>query len=104
RARRLLRDRGARAGIEAAPAGRNVPALRREPDASRLRRVRRRPSGTGLASLLARRGDGRSPLAAVPVRLAVGARPDGAARGDDAARALGWLGARALHERERETR
>ncbi len=91
-----------------------VPALRRlppgqrfvpfdvSPDASRLRRVRRRQPGAGLASLrAARRPAG---IDAVPVRVAVGARPDGAHRGDDAARALERLEARAVHEREHEAR
>src|SRR4030095_4338980 len=40
----------------------------------------------------------------VPLRLAGGARPDGAHRGNEAPRALEWLGARAVHEREHEAR
>ena len=100
RAGRLLRDRGARSGAAAASARRDVPALRREPDPRRARRVRRGSAGPGLASLLDRRRQGRALLAAVPLRVAVGARPDGAARRDDAARALERLAARAVHERE----
>ena len=42
RARRLLRDRGARPAVETASAGRAVPAVRRQPDAPGIRRVRRR--------------------------------------------------------------
>ena len=40
----------------------------------------------------------------VPLRVAGGARPDGAARRDDAARALERLEARAVHEREHQAR
>jgi SAM-dependent methyltransferase len=65
--------------------------VRREPDASRVRRDRRRHPVVDLSSLLDRRWHGPGPLAAVPLRLAVGARPHGAARGDDAPRALGRL-------------
>ena len=43
-------------------------------------------------------------LGAVPLRVAVGARPHGPARGDDAARALGRLAARAVHGGERGAR
>src|SRR5204863_39820 len=85
-------------------ARRHAPALRREPEARRLRRVRRRPPGPGLAPLLDRGRQGRGLLAALPVRVAVGARPDGAARGDDPARALRRLEARAVHERECQAR
>ena len=104
RAGRLLRDRGARPGAAAASARRDVPPLRREPGAPRVRRVRRGSTGPRLASLLGRRRQGRGLLAPVPLRLAVGARPDGAARRDDAARALERLAARALHEREHQAR
>ena len=92
-----------------------VPGLRRLPPGETYqlfdvspghvgRRVRRGPSGPSLAPLLDRGRPGRGLLAAVPVRVAVGARPDGAARGDDAAGALRRLEARAVHEREREAR
>ena len=57
----------------------------------RLRRIRRRPTGPDLAPLLDRGRQGRRDLAAVPLRMAVGARPHGAAGRDDAARALGRL-------------
>ena len=47
-------------------------------------------------------GRARDPLVAAPLRVAVGARPHGAARRDDAARAVERLGPRALHRREPE--
>ncbi len=43
---------------------------------------------------------GRALLVSVPLRLALRARPDGAARRDDAARAMGRVDEGALHERE----
>ena len=49
-------------------------------------------------------GSARASLGAVPLRVAGGARPDGAARRDDAARALERLDARAVHEREHDAR
>ena len=52
-------------------------------------------AGPRLPPLLDRGRRDRGPLAAVSLRLAVGARPHGAARRDDAARALGGLAARA---------
>ena len=91
-------------GLETASARRAVPAVRRQPDTPRLRRVRRGAAGIDLAPLLDRGGQGRGPLAAVSLRLAVRARPDGAARGDVAPRALGRLGEGAVHERERQAR
>ena len=51
-----------------------------------------------------RRRQSRAQLGSLPVRVARGARPDGAARRDEAARALERLEARAVHERERPAR
>ena len=48
--------------------------------------------------------DDRGGLDPVPLRVAGGARPDGAPRRHDAPRALERLAARALHEREQAAR
>ena len=90
RARRLLRDRGRRSGAAAAPARRDVRPFDVSADAPRLRRVRRREPG--LISHHYWLVDGQLELVdAVPLRLAVRARPDGAARRDDAReRWSGW--------------
>ena len=68
------------------------------------RRVRRREPGPDLAPLLAGRRTARAQLGPVPLRLAGRARPDGAARRDDAARPLERLEARAVHQREPQAR
>ena len=93
-----------------------VPRLRRLPPGERFQPFAVSPTHLGFDEYdVARQGlishhywieDGgiEVHLAAVSLRLAVRARPDGAARGDVAPRALGRLGAGALHEREREAR
>ena len=88
-------------GAPAAPARRDVPCVPRERDEVGLRRVRRRETGADVAPLRARRRASRTPVDPVPLRVARGARPDGGARRHDAARALGRMEARAVHERER---
>ncbi len=86
------------------PPGETFQLFDVSPGTSRVRRDRRREPAPRLAPLLDRGRQGRDPVAAVPLRVALGARPHGAARGDDAARALGGLAAPAVHEREREAR
>jgi SAM-dependent methyltransferase len=61
RARRVFRDRGRGSGAAAAPTGRDRPAVHRDPDPSRLRRVRRRVAAPDLPSLLG----GRRPAVSV---------------------------------------
>lgn len=73
-------------------------------DAPRLRRVRRRPAGPRLTPVVDRGRQGRRLFAAVSLRVAVGARLDGKARRDGAARALERLEGRAVHERQHEAR
>ena len=67
---------------------------------ARLRRVRHRQPGPGLAPLLDGGRPVPRPVGAVSLRLAGRARPDGEAGRDDAARALERLEAGAVHERE----
>ena len=98
RARRLLRDRGRRPGPAAAAARRALPGLRRQ----------RRPRSASTSTTSRRRAclaplraptttAARACLGAVPLRVAGRARPDGADRRHAPARALGGLGARAVH-------
>ena len=68
------------------------------------RRVRRREPGRDLAPPRTRWRQGRARLDALPLRLARGVRPDGSARRDDVARAVEWVEAGALHERQRQAR
>ena len=49
-------------------------------------------------------GRARAPLGSLPVRVALGARPDGTARRDEAARALERVEAGAVHERQPQAR
>ena len=72
--------------------------LRPERHACRHRRVRRRHAAARLASLHAVRRSLGARFRAFPRRLAGRARPDGPARRDDAARALGRLEPRAVHK------
>ena len=93
-----------------------VPELRRLPPGETFhvfdgeerplgdRRVRRREPGAGLPSPGGRGRHARALLDALPVRVARGARPDGAARRDDAARTLERVEARAVHERQPQAR
>ena len=71
---------------------------------SRSRRARLRNAAARLPPLLARRRRVAQTVRAVPLGLAGGARPDGAAGRDGAARALGGLGPLAVHRREHEAR
>ena len=61
-------------------------------------------AGPHVPSLHDRRRQARARLDSLPLRVALGARPDGAACRDAAPRALERLAARAVHEREREAR
>src|SRR4029077_4352018 len=79
-ARWLLRDRGRYPAAPTAPAGRDGAAFLGHPGATRFRRVRHREPGPRLVPLLARRQRTRPVLAAVSLRLAGRAGPDGAAR------------------------
>ena len=78
--------------LQRLPPGGDGAGLHAEPDAARLRRVRRRLAGADLAPLLGCGRRLRGVLDPVPLRVAGGARSDGAARRDDAARALGATG------------
>ena len=80
RARRLLRDRGGGAGSAAAAAGRDRPAVHVSP--TQLGFDEYDVAAQGLIShhYRRRRRHGRGGLDPVPLRVAVGARPDGAAR------------------------
>ena len=91
-------------GLQEAPARRDLPRLPREREQMGIRRVRRRESRPHLPSFRDRRRKSRAPLDSLPVRVALGARPDGAARRDDAARALERVEAGAVHERQRQAR
>ena len=66
--------------LQRAAARRDDARLPRGRDALGHRRVRRREAGAHLASLRARRRALRARVDAVPLRVAVRARPDGAAR------------------------
>ena len=93
-----------------------VPQLQRLPPGETVRPFALTPTHLGFDEFdVARQGlishhyelvDGawRSALGPVPLRLAVRARPDGAARGDDARGALGRLAPRAVHERQHQAR
>ena len=94
-----------------------VPALRRLPPGETVRAFAVTPTYVAfeeftdmteaqivLAPLLGRRRQARDLLGGLSLRVAVGARPDGADRRPDGARALERLDARALHGREHVTR
>ena len=82
-------------GVAAVAARRDVSPLRRQCRTSRLRRIRRRAARPDLTPLLPWRGRIRDLPGSLC--LAIGARPDGAAGWDDAARALERLEARTVH-------
>ena len=67
-------------------------------------RIRRREPGARLPPLHGHRRQVRAAIDSIPLRVAVGAGPHGAARGNDPPRALVKLEARALHEREHQAR
>ena len=94
-----------------------VPELRRLPPGETFRAFHVSPTRLGFDEYDVARAGPRSRTTtgsstagssavsvAVPLRLAGRARPDGAARRDDAARAVERLEARAVHEREHEAR
>ena len=102
RAGRLLRRRGAGPRLQRLPPGETFQPFDVSPthlgfDEYDVATRVSSPTTTGS------RTAGRGPVALVPLRVAVGARPHGAARRDDAARALGGLDAPSLHERERRS-
>ena len=96
----MLRDRGERAGSPATPSRRDRASVPGHRNPTRLRRVRHRTARPRLTSLLDRRRRAQGERRALPLRVAVRARPDGAARRHGPARALQRLAARALYERK----
>jgi hypothetical protein len=79
-----LRDRGRGTAVAAAAARRERQDVQPDADAPRLRRVRRRGAGAYLTPLRVGRGSMAVGIGSVPLRLAVRARFDGEAGGDDA--------------------
>ncbi len=86
------------------PPGETIDVFSFEARRSRARRVRRREARPRLPSLRGRRWKARSVLDPIPLCVAGGARPDGAPRGNDAARTLERLETRAVHERQHKAR
>ena len=85
RAGRLLRRRGRRTGASPAPARRDLSSVPRQRVEVGDRRVRRREPGPHVASPRVGRRSARALLGALPLRLALRARPHGADRRDAAA-------------------
>ena len=82
------------------PPGQTVVPFHVSPERVGLRRLRHRHAGDELQLRQGHRWRGRVPVDPVPVRMARGARPDGPARRDAAARAVGRLDPRAVHQRQ----
>ena len=90
--------------LQRLPPGRDLPSPRGEGELLGDRRVRRRDPRPLVASPQDRRWAGRALLRAIPLRVALGARPDGTDGWDEVARALERMEPRAVHERQRPAR
>ena len=86
------------------PSGRSARGLRPERHTRGRRRVRAGHATARVPPLHTRRRSVGATVGALPIEFAGRARPDGADRRNVTARALGRLGARAIHRREREAR
>jgi SAM-dependent methyltransferase len=86
--------------LQRLPPWRDHPRLPRERDQMGVRRVRRRHTRPHIPSPRDRRRKSRAPLGSLPVRVALGARPDGTACRHEAARALQRVEAGTVHKRQ----
>jgi hypothetical protein len=87
-----------------APARRQLPSLLRQRGLLRDRRDRHGEAAGRVAPPHYRRRKAEALLHAFPVRVALGARPDGRARRYASSRAVGRLEPRAFHERQPQAR
>lgn len=92
-------------GLERLPPGETIRAFRVSEMRWGVRRVRRRDTTSHLRSLSRSSTEELTAFfGSLPVRLALGARPDGGACRDAIARALEWVEGGAVHERQSRAR